>query len=192
MAPHASPEAALWEPHELPANVDLGTGCVVEHSRTMFHRFHSTRVPGLRLGPRVRICTWSTFSVEPSANIEIGADSVVVGAHFMCAERIVLGRGVVVSYNVTIADCDFHPRDPDLRRADAIANAPDGDRSARPALLSRPVTLGDGVRVGIGATILKGVRVGDGATIAAGAVVTADVPAGAYVVGNPARVVSPS
>lgn len=52
------------------------------------------------------------------------------------------------------------------------------------------VTLGDNVFVGIGAIILPGVTIGDNAIIAAGAVVAKDVPAGAVVAGNPARVIS--
>ncbi len=39
------------------------------------------------------------------------------------------------------------------------------------------------------AVILKGVTIGDGAVVAAGAIVTRDVPAGAVVAGNPARVI---
>ena len=96
---------------------------------------------------------------------------------------------MIVSYNVMIADCDFHPRDPDLRKQDAIANAPHGDRSRRPPLVSHPVVIADDVWIGIGAIVLKGVRIGKGARIAAGAVVTTDVPPGAPVAGNPARIV---
>jgi acetyltransferase-like isoleucine patch superfamily enzyme len=43
--------------------------------------------------------------------------------------------------------------------------------------------------VGIGAIILKGVTIGAGARIGAGAVITHDVPQGAYYAGNPARAV---
>ena len=53
-------------------------------------------------------------------------------------------------------------------------------------------TLGDGVWIGPGATLTGDIKIGDGATIAAGSVVSRDVPAGALVAGNPARVVQAS
>ena len=49
--------------------------------------------------------------------------------------------------------------------------------------------IGDGVSLGAGCAVLGGVTVGDRAIIGAGAVVTSDVPAGAVVVGVPARVI---
>ena len=45
-----------------------------------------------------------------------------------------------------------------------------------------------GARIGAGAVILPGVTIGAGALMGAGAVVTRDVPNGAMVVGNPARI----
>ena len=53
------------------------------------------------------------------------------------------------------------------------------------------VELGDGVLIGMGATILGGARIGDGAVIAAGALVreNAEVPARALMAGVPARFV---
>ena len=54
----------------------------------------------------------------------------------------------------------------------------------------RGPTLGPGVRVGAGATVLGPVVIGRGATIGAGAVVLDDVPEGATVVGAPARPVA--
>jgi acetyltransferase-like isoleucine patch superfamily enzyme len=175
-----------WDHSELPANVVVGRECYLER-KDSFGRFRSTREPGLEIGARTRVYMWTTFNVEPSGAIEIGEDSVLVGPAFMCAERIEIGSRVVLSYQVTIADSDFHPHDPEARRADAMANAPGGDPGARPALETAPVVIEDDAHVGIGAIVLKGVRVGRGARIGAGAVVTADVPAGAIVEGNPAR-----
>lgn len=50
------------------------------------------------------------------------------------------------------------------------------------------VTIGDGVYVGTGALIRQGITIGEGAIVGMGAVVTKDVPAGATVWGNPARI----
>jgi len=46
-----------------------------------------------------------------------------------------------------------------------------------------------GATIGAGAVLLPGITVGEAAMVGAGAVVIADVPARAVVVGNPARVV---
>jgi acetyltransferase-like isoleucine patch superfamily enzyme len=175
-----------WPYENLPANVRIGQNCFFER-RESFSTFRSERSPGLVLGDRVRVYTWTTFNIEPGGYLEVGDDSILAGAVFMCAEQIVVGKRVMISYNVTIADSDFHPIDPELRKQDAIANAPGGDRSRRPPIVSRPVTIGDDVWIGIGAFILKGVEIGAGARIGPGAVVTSDVPAGDSVIGNPAR-----
>jgi serine O-acetyltransferase len=53
----------------------------------------------------------------------------------------------------------------------------------------RHPTLGEGVIVGAGAKVLGAITVGAGARVGANAVVVADVPAGATVVGIPARAV---
>lgn len=50
--------------------------------------------------------------------------------------------------------------------------------------------IGHRVTLGAGAQVLGGIEVGDDATVGAGAVVLEDVPAGATVVGVPARVVA--
>ena len=179
-----------WDYGSLPRNVELGAGCFIERKES-FRRFRSTREPGLRLGTNVRVYTWAAFSVEPEGEIVIGDDSILVGPVFMCAQRIAVGRRVVISYHVTIADCDFHPLDPAARRRDALANAHGGDARLRPPLVARPVVIEDDAWIGIGAIVLKGVRIGRAARVAAGAVVTRDVPDGATVAGNPARAAPP-
>ena len=54
---------------------------------------------------------------------------------------------------------------------------------------AKPVVVEDGVLVGANAVIIEGVKIGTGAVVGAGAVVIEDVPAGAVVIGNPARIV---
>jgi acetyltransferase-like isoleucine patch superfamily enzyme len=193
MSLHISPEelkaiTGQWDYATLPKNVRLGRDCFLER-RDSFKRYRSERETGLRLGDRVRVHTWTEFNIEPAGVVEVGDESILVGAVFMCAGSIRLGRRVVVSYHVTLADSDFHPCDPELRRQDAIANAPEGDKRQRPPLVTRPVVIEDDAWIGIGAIVLKGVRIGAGARVGAGAVVTSDVPAGATVAGNPARLV---
>lgn len=181
--------SGTWDYRRLAPNVQLGRGCWLERPES-FDRFRSTRMPGLRLEDQVRVYGWTVFNVEPTGVVTIGQGSVLVGGVFMCRERIDVGRDVIVSYQVTIADADFHPRDPEQRRRDAEASAPCGNAGNRPEIESRPVSIGDGAWIGIGAIILKGVRIGAGARVGAGAVVARDVPPGAVAEGNPARVSS--
>jgi acetyltransferase-like isoleucine patch superfamily enzyme len=51
-----------------------------------------------------------------------------------------------------------------------------------------PTTVKRGASIGSGAVLLCGVTIGENATIGAGSVVTKNVPPGAVVAGNPARV----
>jgi acetyltransferase-like isoleucine patch superfamily enzyme len=176
-----------WDYGTLPDNILIGNDCFLER-RDTFSRFRSRQHPGLVLGERVQILTWTTFNVEPNGVVTVGDDTLLAGAIFMCAELIQIGARCVVSYNVTIADCDFHPIDVNTRRRDAIANSPAGNRCDRPPLVTRPVIIGNDVRIGAGAIILKGVHIGDGATIAPGTVLTCAVPPNNVAVGNPAVV----
>ena len=92
----------------------------------------------------------------------------------MCGE-VEIGAGAIISDQVLIADT-FHEPHPEL--------SPDEAPLARP----RRVSIGPGAVVDLGAAILPGVSVGPNAYVGPGAVVTEDVPPGARVEGNPARV----
>lgn len=52
-----------------------------------------------------------------------------------------------------------------------------------------PVIVEDNVLIGANAVVIEGVRIGKGAVVGAGAIVIEDVPAGAVVTGNPARII---
>jgi serine acetyltransferase len=69
-----------------------------------------------------------------------------------------------------------------LRHGITLGALGDSDESLGPRI-------GDRVSIGAGAIVLGPISVGDDAVIGAGAVVVEDVPRGAVVVGNPARVV---
>ena len=55
--------------------------------------------------------------------------------------------------------------------------------------IDRPVEIGNHVWIGVGAIILPGVKIADYAVVGAGSVVTAHIPRGAIVAGNPARII---
>jgi acetyltransferase-like isoleucine patch superfamily enzyme len=178
-----------WDRESLPPNVVIGNDCYLESSQ-LFRSFASEQNPGLVLGDRVRVYMggWGGgFGILPTGMMEIGDDSVLTGVQVMCAKRILIGRRVMISYNAIIADGDFHPRDPELRRRDAVLCSPSPPPGERDPFATGPIVIGDDVRIGINAIVLKGVTLGAGSSVYAGAVVTADVPEGVSVAGNPAR-----
>ena len=179
--------APTWSYSELPPNVRLGRECYIEHPLA-FEPFESKLDPGIVLGDRVQVYGATFFHVGPGGRLQVGDDTVLASTRIWCNESVVIGRGVTVSYYVLIFDTDLHPREPGERRLEARAMAPYGGFGERRPVDNRPVVIEDGVSVGIAAIILKGVHIGAGARVAPGAIVTRDVPAGASVAGNPARV----
>jgi acetyltransferase-like isoleucine patch superfamily enzyme len=112
------------------------------------------------------------------------------GALIMAEEKIEIGSYCLVSWNVGIADSDFHPLEPAQRLIDAQALAPYfKNRPARPTLKTAPVKICDNVWIGMNAVILKGVTIGENSVVAAGSVVTKSVAPNVVVAGNPAIVV---
>ena len=69
----------------------------------------------------------------------------------------------------------------------SAAHALDADERIQGVETALPVTIEDRVWIGGGAILLPGVTIGREAVVGAGSVVTRDVPAGARVAGNPAR-----
>jgi maltose O-acetyltransferase len=113
------------------------------------------------------------FYCDYGYNIRLGRGTFLnFNCVFLDVVPIVLGENCQVGPAVQIYAAD-HPRDPALRR--------EGLESGK------PVRIGDNVWIGGGAIILPGVTIGDDAVIGAGGVVTRDVPPGATVAGNPAR-----
>jgi acetyltransferase-like isoleucine patch superfamily enzyme len=132
------------------------------------------------------------FAVGESGRLLIGDYCYFTNAVLLCELEIRVGNYVMIGWNTTIADSDFHPIAPAERIADALACSPLGKGRPRPAIAMKPVVIGDDVWIGPNSTILKGVQIGAGAFIEAGSLVTHDVPAGARVLGNPAQILPPT
>ena len=92
--------------------------------------------------------------------LELGSGFCNSDTKIRCKNHISIGEGAVISHNVTIEDYDGHQ----LYNVDA-----DGNREA--VAISAPITIGDHVKIGAGAIVLK------------------PVPDNCTVVGNPGRIV---
>jgi len=186
--PKPSPRiAGRWTDGDLPPNVRLGPNTVLT-AHYAFKRFFSRENDALVIGAHATM-DGVHFAVGEKARVSIGDYCYFTNALLLCELEIRIGSYVVIGWNATVADTDFHPIAPAERIADAIACSPLGKGRPRPDIVRKPVMIEDDVWIGPNATILKGVRIGSGAFIEAGALVTRDVPSRARVIGTPAQVI---
>jgi len=144
-------------------------------------------IPGLKsecvisLDKNSKIIVDEELLVAPSAKIElfeeakleVASAKIGTGVTIRCKNSVTIGKGVEISNNCYISDSDFY----------VLKNKK--DEQINP---DAPVVIGDNVKIGYGAIILRGVRVGDNAIVAPGSVVYEDVPANSFVQGNPAKI----
>ncbi|MGQ9004091.1 heptaprenylglyceryl phosphate O-acetyltransferase [Bacillus subtilis] len=93
--------------------------------------------------------------------------ALMVMPDIMFPEKISVGTNTIIGYNTTILAHEY------LIHEYRIGT----------------VLIGDEVMIGANTTILPGVKIGDGAVVSAGTLVHKDVPAGAFVGGNPMRII---
>lgn len=108
------------------------------------------------------------------------------GRHIYLGERSYINMGATLLDNAPIRIGAEVMIGPNVQIYTA-AHALDADERIQGVETALPVTIEDRVWIGGGAILLPGVTIGREAVVGAGAVVTKDVPAGARVVGNPAR-----
>lgn len=118
------------------------------------------------IGSGVRIAT------SPGAKLRVAASVVGPNSVIVARESIHVGRGTKIAEMVVIRDGNHDHTEP----------------LDRMKFVSSPVSIGEDVWLAARSTILAGVAIGDHSTVGAGSVVTKSVPAGATVVGVPARV----
>ena len=153
-------------------------------SRSMLRRkLMVNRPQAIQIGSRVAIMDQFVLAdlrpgIGGDPKIIIG-DGCTILFRFQCnaAERVQIGRNVLIAANVLITDSD-HVVEP--------GGAP---VTVNGKYVSRPVKVEDNCWIGQNAVILKGVTVGHDSIIGANSVVTRDVPCCSVAAGNPARII---
>ncbi|MBE0412435.1 MAG: acyltransferase [Yoonia sp.] len=146
-----------------------------------------------RVGPGCRFQAGVHFAA-PNA-VQIGANGYFWRGCTALSElpggRLLIGDGVQINRDVHLdITGGLQIGDRALISEDVVIYTHDHGLDPRSAPLPIPKVIGPDVWIGMRAVILPQCRrIGQGAVIAAGAIVTRDVPAGAIVAGNPARVI---
>jgi putative colanic acid biosynthesis acetyltransferase WcaF len=126
---------------------------------------------GAQVGPAVH--AYSSARIWAPWNLVMEAGSCLgPGVNCYSVDRIVLGPNTVVSQRAFICTASHDYRSPGF------------------PLTTAPVEIGENAWIAAEAFVGPGVTVGAGAVVGARAVAVRDVPPGAVVVGNPARVVA--
>jgi acetyltransferase-like isoleucine patch superfamily enzyme len=131
-----------------------------------------TNLYGCEIGDDVKIGTF----VEIQKGARIGSRCKISSHTFIC-EGVILEDEVFVGHNVTFIN-DLYPRSTN----EGGQLQTEADWKCVSTHVKRGASIGSGV------TLLCGITVGSNSVIGAGSVVTRDVPPGAIVAGNPARV----
>ena len=114
--------------------------------------------------------------VEIQKNATVGRRCKISSHTFIC-EGVTIEDGVFVGHGVVFIN-DSYPR----------ATSENGELQTESDWKVETTLVKQGASIGSGATILAKVVIGERAIVGAGSVVTRDVPPGAIVAGNPARV----
>lgn len=145
--------------------------------------------PDVKLGQRVKIYAFTNLygcqigdDVKIGTFVEIQKGAVVgnrckISSHTFICEGVTIEDEVFVGHGVIFIN-DRFPR----------ATNADGSLQTEADWVCVPTRVRRRAAIGSGVTILCGVTIGEGATVGAGSVVTKDVPDGAVVAGNPARI----
>lgn len=113
----------------------------------------------------------NTAFVSPSANI---GDGTVIMLNAVVNSNAKIGNHVIINTAAIIEhDCNLE---------DFVHVSPS-------ATLSGNVCVGTGTLIGTGAIVIPNIKIGNWCTIGAGAVIIDDVPDGATVIGNPAKII---
>lgn len=145
---------------------------------------HETAIidAGAEIGAGTRIWHW----VHVSSGAQIG-ENCALGQNVFVGNRVKIGKNVRIQNNVSVYDNVVIEDDVFCGPSMVFTNVVNPRANISRKDEYRDTIVRQGASIGANATIVCGVEVGPFAFIGAGAVVTADVPAFALVVGVPAR-----
>jgi UDP-2-acetamido-3-amino-2,3-dideoxy-glucuronate N-acetyltransferase len=146
------------------ADVRLGQNVVI---------YNFVNLYGCQIGDGTQIGSF----VEIQKGARVGRNCKISSHTFVC-EGVQIDDEVFIGHGVNFIN-DKYPRA--TTASGVLKSAADWNVT--------PTTVQRGASIGTGATILAGLVIAEGAIVGAGAVVTRDVPSGAIVVGNPARII---
>jgi UDP-2-acetamido-3-amino-2,3-dideoxy-glucuronate N-acetyltransferase len=140
-------------------------------------------VQAISIGKGTRI--WQFCVILPGAII--GEDCNIC-SHCLIENEVRIGHRVTVKSGVQLWDGVSLEDDVFVGSNATFTNDPFPRSKSRPAAFL-PTLVQRGASIGANATILPGLTLGERCFIGAGAVVTADVPPRAVVVGNPGKII---
>jgi acetyltransferase-like isoleucine patch superfamily enzyme len=177
-----------WYPGTIPENVILDETAYVE--TTFSFTFCRSRLPSaVSYGRGASTYLGTMFDVGPRGRVTLGEYALVHGARIICDAEVAIGDYALISWNVVLMDTYRVPVDAAQRRRELERVPHREPRLACAEVPARPVRIKPNVWIGFEACVLPGVTIGEGSIVGARSVVTADVPPGTIVAGNPARVV---
>ena len=132
-------------------------------------------------------------NLETGHNVLIREGNVIGNNFSIWSNSVVdygcrIGNGVKIHSNAYVAQFTVIEDDVFLAPGVSVANDPHPGCAQSKACMRGP-TIKRGAQIGVNVTILPFVTIGEHALIGAGSVVTKDVPPGAVLIGNPAKVV---
>ena len=142
----------------------------------------SADVQSQKIGEGTRI--WQFVVILPGA--VIGKDCNIC-SHVFVENDVVVGDRCTVKCGVQLWDGVVLEDDVFVGPNATFTNDPFPRSRVMPESFPK-TSIKRGASIGANATILPGLVIGERAVVGAGAVVVADVPAGAIVAGNPARI----